>query len=846
MTAVHSSTETTGGIQHVCSEPGRLKSYTKGRTVNPFRLSFGLAVAVVSVVLACRVMEVNASLQDSPAREGFIDLTKATVVVPESLSPRERKAVTMLVEEVQKRTMVRWSVSASIPADRTAPVILAGPRNAIQTLLSQQIAVSPDSDKAAARSEGYQIVVSARDAVVTVLGNDERGVLFGVGRLLRELRMNRGHISIPGAFQETSAPETPLRGHQLGYRPKTNSYDAWDLAQWEQYYRDLAVFGTNAIELIPPRSDDDADSPHFPVPPMEMMVDMSRVADEYGLDVWVWYPAMDADYTDPKTVELALREWEEVYRRLPRIDVIFVPGGDPGHTHPQPLMALLEKQASLLRKYHPKAQMWMSPQSFNRDWDDEFYKIMKSEPAWLNGIVFGPQVRMSLFDVRKAIPARYPIRGYPDITHSINCQHPVPEWDTAFALTEGREVINPRPVSQATIFRYYQKATIGFLTYSEGCNDDVNKIVWSGLGWDSRTEVIDILRQYSRYFIADKFTEEFAQGLLSLERNWSGPLLTNVGVETTLQQFQSMEQTGGPRLLQNWRFQQALYRAYYDVVLRDRLISETAQRSRASEILRNASRTGTLAAMQQAESVLDEADTISSTSARRARCNELAEALFQSISMQLNSRLHQGQHGRGTSHDTIDVPLNDRHWLKKQFADIRAIEQEKDRLTALNAVISRTDPGPGSFYDDLGDPDRQPHLAVNTVPFAENPDFRKSVYTSFDFRADRPREWWNNAVSMYDSPLLMHYDGLDPHARYKVRFVYSAEPLRKVKVQLSADGLKLHDLMVKPDEMTPLEFEVPLAATQDGELTLRWNREPGYGGNGRGCQVAEVWLLKQP
>ena len=36
----------------------------------------------------------------------------------------------------------------------------------------------------------------------------------------------------------------PLRGHQLGYRPKTNSYDAWTPAMWEQYVRDLVVFGT--------------------------------------------------------------------------------------------------------------------------------------------------------------------------------------------------------------------------------------------------------------------------------------------------------------------------------------------------------------------------------------------------------------------------------------------------------------------------------------------------------------------------------------------------------------------------------------------------------------------------
>ena len=27
------------------------------------------------------------------------------------------------------------------------------------------------------------------------------------------------------------------------------------------------------------------------------MIGMSRIAAEYGLDVWVWYPAIDADYS---------------------------------------------------------------------------------------------------------------------------------------------------------------------------------------------------------------------------------------------------------------------------------------------------------------------------------------------------------------------------------------------------------------------------------------------------------------------------------------------------------------------------------------------------------------------
>ena len=208
-----------------------------------------------------------------------------------------------------------------------------------------------------------------------------------------------------GGLNLASAPRYPLRGHQLGYRPKTNSYDAWDVAQWEQYIRDLAVFGNNAIELIPPRSDDAADSPHFPLPPLEMMTRMSQIAADLGLDVWIWYPAMDQDYTNAGTVEHALAEWAEVFKKLPRIDAVFVPGGDPGHTRPGPLMALLEKQTANLKRFHRDAQMWVSPQSFSQTWLDEFVAILRAEPDWLAGVVYGPQVRVSLPELRKAVPA---------------------------------------------------------------------------------------------------------------------------------------------------------------------------------------------------------------------------------------------------------------------------------------------------------------------------------------------------------------------------------------------------------------------------------------------------------
>src|SRR5712691_6357981 len=125
---------------------------------------------------------------------------------------------------------------------------------------------------------------------------------------------------------------------------------------------------------------------------------------------------MDADYSKPETVQFALKEWGEVFQKLPRIDAIFVPGGDPGHTRPKHLMALLEKQTQSLHRYHPKAQMWVSPQGFTQEWLNEFLAILRQEqPAWLSGVVFGPQVRLSLPQLRAAVPKKYPLRHYPDI-----------------------------------------------------------------------------------------------------------------------------------------------------------------------------------------------------------------------------------------------------------------------------------------------------------------------------------------------------------------------------------------------------------------------------------------------
>jgi hypothetical protein len=778
-----------------------------------------------------------------------LDLKKCTVTLPPNPSARMQRIATVLVEEVEKRTQLRWPIASQSGAGAS---------------ISLAMAAGQPHESYSIRAAGNGIAISA---------SDERGLLFGVGKFLRTVVCQRQNATInPQRVVGSAAPKYPLRGHQLGYRPKTNAYDAWDVPIWDQYIRDLAMFGTNAIELLPPRSDDLPDSPHFPLPPEQMLIEMSRICDNYDLDVWIWYPAMDPDYADAATVESALKEWAHIFEVVPRIDAVFVPGGDPGHTAPKPMIAFLEKQRASLRRYHPKAQMWMSPQGFREEWMTEFFGILEQPhtATWLDGIVFGPQNRFSLADFRERVPKHYPIRFYPDITHSTSCQYPVPNWDAAYALTQGRETINPRPEGEANILRRLSPHTVGFLTYSEGCNDDVNKFVWSSLGWDPQMKVADALREFAHYFFGAPYAEGAAQGLLNLERNWEGSLATNEGVPVTLAQFQQLEQKASPALLENWRFQQALYRAYFDDYVRCRLIDETARLERARHILAAVNEIGWASEpleiggppsstppngrdpatlLMDAELVLAEADHSYRDNPSRVRVKELGEALLQSIRMQLAVDRYQGEAVvRGTNLETLDYPVTSLPWFRAQLSNIKKMGAPNEQVTAIKQLIGRTDPGPGGFYDDLGDPRNRPHLVLGPGPLLD-PEFRKSALTGFGYPdrlgAAAPIQWKRWAESLYDNALEMRYENLDPESSYKIRVVYSGDG-RRIQIKLVANAkVEIHPLMARPWPPQPIEFDIPAAATRDGRLALAWTREQGLGGNGRGCQVSEIWLIRK-
>ena len=104
-----------------------------------------------------------------------------------------------------------------------------------------------------------------------------------------------------------------------------------------------------------------------------------------------------------------------------------------------------------------------------------------------------------------------------------------------------------------------------------------------------------------------------------------------------------------------------------------------------------------------------------------------------------------------------------------------------------------------------------------------------------------------HAESFWDTPLQMRYSGLERDTQYRVRVVYAGDVFSmSTAIRLVAnDTYDIHPPLAKPSPIAPVEFDVPLAATQGGTLTLTFSGPPGVGSAGRGNQIAEVWLVKK-
>lgn len=762
-----------------------------------------------------------------------LDLTKATVLVRDGAPLVEQTAATVLVEEVARRTGSRLRIATQRPDRGWAIALTSGPGDLAGMALPEAARV--------ATPEGYALLTdpSTPDRpVLWVAGADPRGALFGVGGLLRTLECRHGKVELPGPLSLRTSPRFPIRGHQLGYRATANSYDAWSPEQFDTYIRELALFGSNAVEGIPFQDNRPTVNPY---PRGKMNVEISRICRKYGQAYWLWVPA-DFDLRSAARREAALKEHEALFKECPELTGIFVAGGDPGDNPPQLVIPYLKDLSVLLAETHPDAGIWLSMQGYEPAEQDAVYHWIQSDrPAWLGGLVGGPS-SPSLPELRRRLPAEYKIRDYPDITHSVRCQFPVPWWDPAFAFTLGRECTNPRPRFFQRIIHDTMPYTSGFISYSDGVHDDVNKAVWSGLAWDPDADLHELLAGYCRLHFGPDLADEAAAGILALESNWEGPVATNGSVDATLALWSGLDERA-EGLKGNWRWQMCLLRANYDAYVRHRLRYESRLELQANAAILTASTVGSGSAIDAALAILKRAETEPVRKDLSRRVVGLCEELHKSIGLQTSVEKYQASGSeRGCVLDFLEYPLNNRWWLEDEMAKVRAMDTEPGRVARLTELARWEQPGPGSFYDAIGVVGKSPHEVRNERIAAPILDMDHMglpgvMWWVGSGPLPRARQTW---FTSEDWPQALKYTALDPAATYVIRTTGCGECL------LRANGVRLAPTLDGKAVGEIKEFPVPRGLYLDGNLTVTFDPtfEPTINWRQQ-SRLCEIWLLKR-
>jgi hypothetical protein len=95
-------------------------------------------------------------------------------------------------------------------------------------------------------AEGFRIEVRPGGGV-RIVGNDERGLLYGTGKFLRTSRYDQGGFT-PGTWRGTSVPQKPVRGIYFATHFH-NYYHEAPVEEIGRYVEDLALWGFNELVI---------------------------------------------------------------------------------------------------------------------------------------------------------------------------------------------------------------------------------------------------------------------------------------------------------------------------------------------------------------------------------------------------------------------------------------------------------------------------------------------------------------------------------------------------------------------------------------------------------------------
>ncbi len=665
-----------------------------------------------------------------------------------------------------------------------------------------------------------------------------RGLIFATGLFFRKAEIENGKLTLIQDICGSYTPDKSIRGHQLGYRPTPNSYDAWSYEDYRRYYLDLMFFGCNFVEHMPYEDSNKNRNNLMKYDTEEFLMEATRMADEYDMDVSIWYPNYDDE-----TIEEAVERRREVFQKIPRLNVVFPPGGDPGRYDADEFVERVRAIGKVLKEVKPEAEMWPSAQKPHTfiNWGPDFIEEMEKLPPEIDGVITGPNRAFDIDELRRRLPMQYPIRLYPDITHNVRCEYPVhfnrDDWHYALTSCLSRECTNPRPTEYRLIHKLTRDYVVGSVSYSEGMTDDVNKCVWSDMDFNPEVSLYDTLQDYSRLYFVGAPARRCADAILALELNWNCDPAENPLIESTLQMWEGLA-AEYPYLMKHWRFVQSLLRAKMDAYCRRRRMFEQGLVDASLPAFRNAD-------FARARTILETPLDKGCTSLRKD-IEQLCKTLFEQIGYQSDvERYGARSWERGAVLMTIDQPITDRQWLLTRL-DMAQNLPENEREAFMQRVLNRNKVGKGEYYFSV---------ALHGL---ETLGVRQEGEPYINFQGDRPNVNDGNLPTamfkLYDNyRLRCKLGGFEPGVDYKLRVTFKPTEYGEYlnRFQITANGNVVYagkpfggekdpqfdSELVAPGFETAC-YRIPAEFFQNGCLELE------IGEKVVGVMLTEFWITK--
>jgi hypothetical protein len=442
------------------------------------------------------------------------------IIAPEKASAVAAQIASLLARRIEKRCGAK--------ADKDAALVL-------------ELAVEPK-----APAEGFTI--ADRDGGVRIIGNDERGLLYGVGKFLHTSRFDADGFT-PGAFRGSSAPQCKFRGLYAAVH-YMNWYEAAPLDEVQEYVEDMGLWGVNIIAVHFPTWNFDGYDDPAAKKNLDRLRDIFKCARGIGLEIGFLQVPNQGFKTTPQDIRFTkfpdtqgrhgyfgvnccpstpaghdylIKEFDEGLAQFKETGLDWIimwpydeggcgckdcsPWGARGY-------AKLSKECCLLaRKHFPTCKTVLSTWTYDTppggEWEG-LTQFLSEDKSWLDYIMADAHEDFPRYPIEKGVPGGLPLTNFPEISM----------WGPGRPIWGGFGA-NPFPARLDRLAKQTEGKLQGGLPYSEGIYEDINKIVCFQRYWHGDAATENTLKEYAAYEFSPDVAEDVLKAIHLFEENWA-------------------------------------------------------------------------------------------------------------------------------------------------------------------------------------------------------------------------------------------------------------------------------------------------------------------------------------